>query len=266
MEQIPANLITTGKASKMLAVTPDTVLKWIKQKKLPALRTAGGHYRIAEESLHPFMAREEFSLPRKLPPETNLQYCWEFFSENETTRQGCHECLVYRAHALKCFELIHVPRSLGFKGKGCPESCERCAYFHYHMGRPFKILVITDNAKCRKALTSYAGVHNLNFQFVSCEYESSFVIDRFRPDFVVVDCAMEQQKCRELCHHLANDPRIPGTTLILASPRRRPPLSISGALRIQNPILLPELESALSLARMCHKLPEHTAMERKRPL
>lgn len=266
MELRSPKLITTGKASKMLAVTPDTVLKWIKQKKLPARRTAGGHYRIAEQALRSFLAPEEITSRADSAAQKNLRYCWEFFAEKGNIRQGCEECLVLRAHALKCFELVHVPRHLGFKGGTCEGSCESCAYFHYHMGQPFKILVITDSPECRSALTSRKGVHEIDFQFVSCEYESSFVIDRFRPDFVVVDCAMQKQKCQELCHHLSEDPRVPDTTLILAAPRRRPSFSVPRAIRIQNPISLQELEGELCLARMCHKLPDQARKRAKRPI
>ena len=51
-----AGLLTTGQAAKLCAVTPDTVLKWIKKGRLEATRTAGGHYRVALPDLEPFMA------------------------------------------------------------------------------------------------------------------------------------------------------------------------------------------------------------------
>ena len=44
-------MLSTGKVAKLLSVTPDTVLKWIKNGQLPATRTAGGHYRIAQRDL-----------------------------------------------------------------------------------------------------------------------------------------------------------------------------------------------------------------------
>ena len=42
---------STGQAAKLCAVTPDTVLKWIKRGRLRARRTPGGHYRISREDL-----------------------------------------------------------------------------------------------------------------------------------------------------------------------------------------------------------------------
>ena len=44
--------ISTGKAAKMLSVTPDAVLKWIKKGKIPARRTPGGHYRIPLDAVY----------------------------------------------------------------------------------------------------------------------------------------------------------------------------------------------------------------------
>jgi CheY-like chemotaxis protein len=95
---------------------------------------------------------------------------------------------------------------------------------------------------------------NIHFQFVSCEYESSLVIDRFRPDFVLVDCTMQEMKCQELCHHLVEDPRIPETTILLATPPHHSSPSIPGAIRIRNPISLRELEDHLSQVRICRSI------------
>ena len=250
----PSNLLSTGQASKWLSVTPDTILKWIKQEKLPAVRTAGGHYRVPQEAVEGLFHNEEECSGQAPAPEQSLVYCWEFFSENGKVRTGCQDCLVCRAHALKCFEMNHLPRSLGYNGGMCSSSCESCAYFRYYQGRPFKVLVVTENPACQENLARQEGSQKIQFQFVSCEYESSLVIDRFRPDFVVVDCAMQELKCQELCHHLAEDPRIPDATLILATPPRRHTPSIPGAIRVRNPISLEELESHLSRGRMCSSL------------
>ena len=44
------SLLSTGDVAKLFGVTPDAVLKWIKKGKLPATRTAGGHYRVTREA------------------------------------------------------------------------------------------------------------------------------------------------------------------------------------------------------------------------
>jgi excisionase family DNA binding protein len=48
-------LLSTGNAARLLSVTPDTVLKWIKSGRLPAIRTAGGPYRIARRDIAALM-------------------------------------------------------------------------------------------------------------------------------------------------------------------------------------------------------------------
>src|SRR4030042_6445009 len=83
MNRESINLLSTGKASKLLSVTPDTILKWIKQDKLPALRTAGGHYRVSQEAINALLSQSEETFSASQPaPEEPLLYCWEFFAEN----------------------------------------------------------------------------------------------------------------------------------------------------------------------------------------
>ena len=43
--------LTAGKAALLCSVKPDTVLKWIKKGRLPAIRTVGGHYRVEERDV-----------------------------------------------------------------------------------------------------------------------------------------------------------------------------------------------------------------------
>lgn len=251
--------LSTGQASKALAVTPDTVLKWIKQGKLSAVRTAGGHYRIPESVVVNFLNQVE---PPPLEPEASvpkngLLYCWEFFAASGKLRKECQDCLVYRAQALKCYEMNHLPKESGFKGGGPKGSCEQCAYFHHQLGRPFNLLVITDNEECRESLSKEKGSERFSLQFANCEYECSLLVERFRPDFVVVDCGMQEEKCRELCHHLANDPRLQSTLIVLATPARRLSISFPGTLRIRNPFTLKDLDTYLAKNQVCRSIQNH---------
>jgi excisionase family DNA binding protein len=248
--------LTTGQMAKMLSVTPDTVLKWIKQEKLPALRTAGGHYRVSPDALGALRSQEKFSPHRDFPAEKQLLYCWQFFAENGKTRRECQDCLIFHSQALKCFEMNLLPSGSGAKCGSCADSCESCAYYQYQSGRPFKVLVVTDDPACLEALTQQGTTSKIQFQFVSGEYESSRVVDWFRPDFVIVDCKMPQMKCQELCRHLANDPRIPNTIMILATPPGRRGISLPGSIRIRNPISLKEVENHLDQTRMGHSILE----------
>lgn len=247
---ISQKFLTTGQMAKLLSVTPDTVLKWIKRDKLPALRTAGGHYRVSADALYSFRPQEKDSVPRDFPMENQLLYCWEFFAEKGKTRAGCRECLIFHSQALKCFEMNRLPSGSGAKCGACADSRESCAYYHYQWGRPFKVLIVTDNPACRVALTKQETTPKIQVQLVGSEYESSMVMDRFRPDFVIVDCTMQRMKCRELCHHLAHDPRIPNTTILLATPPRQRSIPVPGSIRIRSPISLKEVENQLDRVRM----------------
>jgi len=117
MAQENGKLLTTGQAAKLCAVTPDTVLKWIKKGRLSASRTAGGHYRVALPDLEPFMAGfgqksagPTPGLPEPVPPppdgtkgEPDEVPCWEFLSDDGEVREACRQCVVYRVKATRCF-------------------------------------------------------------------------------------------------------------------------------------------------------------------
>lgn len=249
------SMMSTGQASKLLSVTSDTILKWIKQGKLPAIRTPGGHYRISEEDIDDYLALAAKGGRSPQPSAGNgLVYCWEYFAVDGQTKLECFDCLVYRAHALKCYEMNHLSREMGYKGGSCSSDCDTCSYFRYQQNSPYSVLVITDNKKTQERLVADNSDKSLNLQFATCEYECSLLIDRFHPDFVVVDCEMQEDKCRELCHHLANDPRISGNAIILATPMKRLSISFPGTVRIRHPFSLDDLEKRLRNIRTCRSI------------
>ena len=44
-------LLSTGQAAKLLSVSPDTVLKWVKKGRVFAQKTPGGHHRLRLEDV-----------------------------------------------------------------------------------------------------------------------------------------------------------------------------------------------------------------------
>jgi excisionase family DNA binding protein len=52
----PVQYLTTGEAAHRLGVSINLVKTWIREERLPALRTPGGHFRIAEADLVAFQA------------------------------------------------------------------------------------------------------------------------------------------------------------------------------------------------------------------
>jgi excisionase family DNA binding protein len=227
-----SKLLSTGQAAKLLSVTPNTVLKWIKGGRLPAIRTAGGHYRIASEDLDD-MVQDQSGVPNHQPSRAFV-FCWEYHAREGKICGDCVTCLVYRSRALRCFELSSLGRDQGFKGTFCQQSsCEDCAYYQEFNEQPPRVLVVTDSVRMRKRLLAESHDSLLAMVFASCEYECSAVVHRFRPGFVVIDWALSEEICSSLCSNLLSDARIPGVQIILAAPdigivRQRLGMGIAG--------------------------------------
>jgi molybdopterin-binding protein len=50
-----SNLLTPREASRMLGISYPTIKKWILDGKLKTVRTPGGHHRLSEAGLRPFL-------------------------------------------------------------------------------------------------------------------------------------------------------------------------------------------------------------------
>ena len=59
-----SNLMTPREASRMMGISYPTIKKWILDGKLKTVRTPGGHHRLSEASLQPFIKRD------RLKPES----------------------------------------------------------------------------------------------------------------------------------------------------------------------------------------------------
>ena len=57
-------LLTPREAARMLGISYPTIKKWILDGRLKTMQTAGGHHRVSEASLRPFLAKDA------LMPET----------------------------------------------------------------------------------------------------------------------------------------------------------------------------------------------------
>ncbi len=207
-------LLSTGGAARALSVTPDTVLKWIKSGVLPAVRTAGGHYRIAERDLAALTGAAGSPQPA---PSGRFVYCWEYFASDQGTGDACAECLVYRARARRCYEMSGLARESGFAGAFCEGSCEECAYYREVVRRDRRVLIVTERRALRDGLMEGDATSTLRVRFASSEYECSAQCAQFRPEYVVVDAALPKRTRASLCSHLAADPRVPGVQIILAT-------------------------------------------------
>lgn len=55
----PNNMLTPREAARLLGVSYPTIKQWILSGKLKTARTPGGHHRVAESTLKPFLAQDK---------------------------------------------------------------------------------------------------------------------------------------------------------------------------------------------------------------
>ncbi len=216
LESLPLKeYFSTGEVAEFCSVTPDTVLKWIRAGKIPAIRTPGGHHRISRASLRTLIQDDEFP-EKSIAKRTPFQYCWEFYTKTGAVTEACRKCIVFRSRSSRCYEMNDLPADAGYVGLFCDSNCEECEYFATVHGQPSNVLVVTDQNRLREALERDALEIDFNLQIVDSEYRCSMVVERFRPDYVVVDCSMGGERCALIAQLLDEDPRIPFVRIILA--------------------------------------------------
>lgn len=54
-----AHLLTPREAARLLGISYPTIKQWILTGKLKTIQTAGGHHRITESALKPFLAKDK---------------------------------------------------------------------------------------------------------------------------------------------------------------------------------------------------------------
>jgi tRNA 2-thiouridine synthesizing protein E len=251
--------VSTGRAAKLLSVAPDTVLRWVKQGKLSARKTAGGHYRVSLARLEAFLgSKTRYPSAATETERETFQPCWEYHSEAGRIRESCRSCAVYLARDRKCYEAREQPGEIERSASYCPTACEECSRYKEQKRRTINILVITDNKALKESLLEEGVFSRLNLRFTNCGYECSAIVDAFRPEYVVMDCAMKPQKRQELCEHLWNDSRIPGIKIILAvSANRSLDADASGSVSVTGQLFtLTDLENYVEHFQSLWELPK----------
>ncbi len=220
MRGLPSNdYFTTGQAAELCSVTPDTVLKWIRAGKLKANRTPGGHHRIPRSALLPLLKSDAGASLSKHKGAGSFQYCWEFNSKAGKITSDCRNCVVYRSGTLRCYEMIGLPVEAGHSRQFCQGSCDECEYYKMVHGHRPGVLVVTDKKRSRTAFERDAREVNFDLQITDCEYRCSMLVEKFRPDYVVIDCSIGSERSQEFANLLLEDPRIPLVRIILAGNR-----------------------------------------------
>lgn len=226
-----SELLTTGQAAKLCAVTPDTVLKWIKKGRLQASRTAGGHYRIALPDLRPFMAgfgqgetarhRVEISAPVSshvgTKPTADEVPCWEYLAVDGDVREECKRCVVYRVRATRCFLMAGLDGEVGHSKQFCHGSCEDCVYYQRLQGENASVLFITADQSLEGRVEGFDG-GEVTLRFARNGYEASTLIQEFRPEILIIDLEGLSDHGFGLLDSIAADPRLPHARVILVVP------------------------------------------------
>jgi excisionase family DNA binding protein len=224
-------LLTTGQAAKLCAVTPDTVLKWIKKGRLAATRTAGGHYRVALPDLEPFMAgfgqeNNQLATVGSFPSpashggtkeESDEVPCWEFLSDNGEVREGCRQCVVYRVKATRCFLMAGLDSDVGHAQQFCEGSCEDCIYYRRIQGMSTQVLFISSDEELVNRI-EWAGDNSVSLRFARNGYEASALVQDFRPEIAIIDMEGLPDQGFGLLDSIAADPRLPHIRVILVIP------------------------------------------------
>ena len=211
-----SELLTTGQAAKLCAVTRDTVLKWIHSGQIPAQRTAGGHHRIRREDIEAARStfRERSARLQQTFLNRNFEYCWEYQGRGSLSEE-CSRCSVYLSRAQRCYELAKLGLEGGHSGQFCHETCSDCDYYSKVVGQAVNVLVVTNDEVLTDELVKSAGEADFNLEVVNCEYDCATLLNRFSPDYIVVDCQVGSDFAVHIAGHLNRDPRVPVLRLIL---------------------------------------------------
>ncbi len=200
-------LLTTGQAAELCSVTRDTVLRWVRSGQLKGTRTPGGHYRIDPKDVEDVMARTA---------EMRIEPCWTFHAKGGKLNKDCEQCLVYKARALRCFEMSDLPDGSGHGKRFCRTSCAECDYYRHLKGHAARVLVLTENPEVSAELRQSTSEH-LEFDVAETGYELAITMESFEPDLVVIDCAIGHQRAGRIANRLLDDPRARLVRIVLAA-------------------------------------------------
>lgn len=240
--------LSTGEVARLCGVTRDAVVKWVKAGKLAATQTPGGHYRVPRESCETLIERRRPSAhqgegrqptPRK--PAASLR-CWEYFGDGGSPREVCRSCLVYLARAQKCYRLAELGENAGHRLHFCRNDCRTCAYYRACQGMATEVLIVTRDEALTHRLLMKADPGAVSMRFTRSGYESSAVLSSFSPALIVLDTSLPEVRDGHLQSAMLDDPRIPGSRIILAQREGDSVPRVKGVGTLRTPFTAAEIE------------------------
>ncbi|MCJ7628460.1 MAG: hypothetical protein MUO50_08745, partial [Longimicrobiales bacterium] len=203
----------------MCAVTPATVLNWIRTGRLEGIRTPGGHYRVKLEKLRPLLCEQKTpNLRLERPSGGPPLRCWEYLGEWGRVREECLTCVVYRVRASWCFQIATLGIDSGHARRVCPTSCDDCSYYRRVAGLPTNVLIVSSDPELLERLGGHED-EKIVLQFARNAYEASAAVETFLPAFAVVDLETTAARENGLLESLCRDPRLPGLKTVVAVDR-----------------------------------------------
>lgn len=212
-------------------MTRDAVLKWIKQGRLPALRTAGGHYRLREQDVRRLAGalgtrRSGLAWPQTAPAGIAPLRCWEFVSSGDAPPSQCVRCLAFLAGASYCFQLRERVSGVSLPCCG-PAACTECPYYRRVHGLPGRLLLLGSAAVLSSDLRK-----NKQWQILRARdvYRAGQLVMQYFPAVAVVDAGTGRQG-RQFIEQVLADPHAIRTRVVYVGAGRRPKGFSSGAER-----------------------------------
>ncbi|MCP4703885.1 MAG: hypothetical protein GY865_04685 [candidate division Zixibacteria bacterium] len=211
---------STGDVASHCAVTPNAVFKWVQNGKLPAERTAGGHFRISRDSLIIFLKGRQ-TRDIKQTQKKIFQYCWEFHSRFGKAQENCRKCVVFKSRASRCYELVKFADQIGHSKVYCTSSCDECDYYDMIHAERVSMLVITKRQEIEQIFRKHSEEFDCSLRFANSQYDCSRIIESYHPDYIIFDCNRKdagfcQERCNiEFVRSISSDSRIPFTRLIV---------------------------------------------------
>ncbi len=257
------SLLTTGEVARLFGVTPDAVLKWVKKGRLPATRTAGGHYRISREACAALgrtaSPSDESRAGAEVRPEREpfAPRCWEYFGRPGDPPEACRNCLVYQARVQHCYMLAELGEDAGHRCAFCRTDCIDCPFYRASYGLATTVVVITRDEALTRKLRRRIAPSKVSLHFARTGYDSSTLIGTLRPAVVVLDSDLAEVSEGSLAESISSDDRIPGVTVVIAQRH--------GDEETVRKLAMPTIPAPFTAERIEHLAESTTGAGRRRP-
>jgi len=212
---------TTTEAAKLLSVSPDTVLKWVRAGKISSYLTPGGHARIPKEAVAQLLPNGHRinATPQNQDKVRGhkFRYCWDYYAGRGQLKGDCLKCGTYLNRENRCYEVRQNKTRFAELPLNCNIKCEDCEIHKLTEDNEVYVLLVSPSESLKEIISEEENQSAIALKVVSSEYECAAAIDKFRPDFIIIDSAMGAPTSKELCLSLMNDKRIPFKRIIICS-------------------------------------------------